>query len=104
MSWESVRKDKKQAKQTKEEKEEGRRQKHSSRKQGPENKTDQTKSKSAETQALSTQLLYFLENGGDWRMGPLQENRWAAGPGGHRYHLGQRSGLAGYGAQAWDFW
>lgn len=33
-------------------------------------------------------------------MGPLQENRWAAGPGGHRYHLGQRSGLAGYGAQA----
>lgn len=48
MSWESVRKDKKQAKRTEEEKEEGRRQKHSSRKQGRENKTDQTKSNSAE--------------------------------------------------------
>lgn len=50
--------------------------------------------------ALTTPLLHFLENGGDWRMGPPQENRWAAGPGGHRYYLGQCSGLAGYGAQA----
>lgn len=50
--------------------------------------------------ALFTALLHLLENGGDWRMGSPQENRWAAGPGGHRYHLGQRSGLAGYGAQA----
>ncbi|KAL1271352.1 hypothetical protein QQF64_030368 [Cirrhinus molitorella] len=93
-----------------EEKEEGRRQKHSSRKQGPENKTDQTKTaqgtegsraggRPRET-ALTTQLLHLLENGGNWRMGPPQENWWAAGPGGHRYHLGQRSGLAGYGAQA----
>lgn len=38
-----VNKDKKQAKRTEEEKEEGRRQKYSSRKQGPENKTDQTR-------------------------------------------------------------
>lgn len=45
-------------------------------------------------------FIALLENGGDRRMGSPQENGWAAGPGGHRHHLGQRSGLAGYGAQA----